>query len=145
MRSAIVDRPLDAAALLAEVSAPRHGASVLFVGVVRESNDGRRVSGIEYSAYREMAERELASILSDAATAFAHADIVIEHRVGTLSVGEASVVIAVSHPHRGAAYDASRQVIEQLKRRVPIWKREHYADGTREWVHAGTGTPEAVA
>jgi molybdopterin synthase catalytic subunit len=62
--------------------------------------------------------------------------MVVEHRVGELAIGDASVVVAVAHAHRGEAYAASRQVIEELKRRVPIWKREHYADGTREWVHA---------
>lgn len=138
MRSAIVDHPLDAAKLVAEICSPRYGASVLFVGTVRESNDGRAVTGIEYSAYREMAERELAAIVAETALRFAGVDIAVEHRVGTLTIGDASVVIAVAHPHRGAAYDASRYVTEQLKHRVPIWKREHYADGTREWVHAGT-------
>lgn len=145
MRSAIVDRELDAAALLAEVLRPRHGAGVLFVGVVREHNAGRAVTGMEYSAYREMAERELAAIVAEAAARDDGVEIAVEHRLGTLAIGEASVVIAVAHPHRGAAYDASRYVIEQLKHRVPIWKREHYADGTREWVHAGAAALEVTA
>jgi len=134
MRSAIVDRVIDPAALTAEVAHDRNGATVLFLGTVRETNAGRTVTGIEYSAYRSMAERELASIVAEASAEFGTSDIVVEHRVGTLEIGEVSVAIAVAHPHRGAAYDASRYVIEQIKRRVPIWKREHYADGTREWV-----------
>src|ERR1051325_5686359 len=81
-----------------------------------------------------MAELELADIVREAAEQFGTADIVVEHRLGALELGEASVVIAVAHAHRGAAYAASRYVIEQLKRRVPIWKLEHYVAGTREWV-----------
>jgi molybdopterin synthase catalytic subunit len=140
MRSAIVDRALDPAALLAEVARSANGATVLFVGTVRDVNDGRTVHGMEYQAYRGMAERELADIVREAAAQFATEDIVVEHRLGTLALGEASVAIAVAHPHRGRAYDASRYVIEQLKQRVPIWKLEHYADGTREWVGA-SGQP----
>ncbi|HVZ76687.1 MAG TPA: molybdenum cofactor biosynthesis protein MoaE [Gemmatimonadaceae bacterium] len=139
MRTAIVERPLDAAGLLREVSRDANGAALVFVGTVRDVNDGRAVTGIEYSAYQAMAERELAAIVGEAAGRFGTDDIVVEHRIGTLGLGEASVVIAVGHPRRGAAYEASRYVIEQLKQRVPIWKREHYADGTREWVHAGNG------
>lgn len=134
MRSAVVERPLDSAALLAEVVRDAHGASMLFVGTVRDMNDGRRVTGMEYSAYRAMAEREMSAIVTEATSRYGTSDIVVEHRVGTLALGEASVVIAVSHAHRGPAFDASRYVIEELKKRVPIWKREHYVDGTREWV-----------
>src|SRR5215831_645094 len=135
MRSAIADHVIDPAALTAEVAHDRNGATVVFLGTVRETNDGRSVTGIEYSAYRSMAERELAAIVAEASREFGTSDIVVEHRVGTLDIGEVSVAIAVAHPHRGAAYDASRYVIEHIKRRVPIWKREHYSDGTREWVH----------
>src|SRR5688572_8244854 len=134
MRAALVDRPLDPAALLAEVSAPANGAAILFLGTVREVNEGRDVSGIEYSAYAAMAQRELGAIVAEAAARFGSPHVTVEHRLGTLAVGEASVGIAVAHPHRGAAFDAARFVIEELKRRVPIWKREHYVDGTREWV-----------
>jgi molybdopterin synthase catalytic subunit len=126
--------PIDPVALLQSVARPRHGAVILFLGVVREVNDGRRVTGIEYSAYESMAEAELASIAREAAERFGTEDIAIEHRLGDLDLEDASVGIAVAHPHRGAAYDASRWIIEELKRRVPIWKRERYVDGTREWV-----------
>lgn len=142
MRAAIVDRPLDPAALLAEVSDPAHGAAVLFVGAVRHADGGRAVHGIEYTAYREMAERELADILRETGARYAGARIVVEHRLGSLGLGDVSVVIAVGHAHRSAAYDASRHVIEEIKHRLPIWKRERYADGTREWVHAGTGAAQ---
>ena len=138
MRTAVVDRTLDPAALLAEVQRESNGASILFVGTVRDVNDGRAVTGIEYSSYASMAQRELARIGSEAAAHFQTDDIVIEHRVGTLGLGDASVVIAVAHPHRAEAFDAARFVIEQIKIRVPIWKREHYTDGTREWVDPTT-------
>ena len=134
MRATLVHEPIDASALLAEVSAPANGAAILFVGTVREVNEGRLFTGIDYSAYEAMARRELDAIVSQTAERFETPHVVVEHRIGTLAVGQASVVIAVAHPRRAAAFDAARFVIEELKRRVPIWKREHYVDGTREWV-----------
>ncbi len=146
MRSAIVDRPLDPTVLLAEVASTASGASTLFVGTVRRVNAGREVTGIDYTAYGAMAERELAAIVAEAAARFGCEQVVVEHRIGTLTLGEASIVIAVSHARRAAAMDAQRYLIEEIKRRVPVWKREHYADGTREWVdptrpHATAGAP----
>jgi molybdopterin synthase catalytic subunit len=146
VRTAIVERPIDLSALVDEVSSPKNGATLLFVGTVRDVNDGRPVTGMEYSAYRAMAERELSDIVREACAQYGSDDLVVEHRIGTLELGDASVAIAVAHPHRGAAYDASRYVIEELKRRLPIWKLEHYTDGSREWVdptrthaHSGKG------
>jgi molybdopterin synthase catalytic subunit len=130
----LVREPIEANALLRLVSRPANGAVLLFLGIVRELNDGRAVTGIEYSAYEPMAERELATIAAEAAERFGTTDLAIEHRLGELALEEASVGIAVAHAHRAEAYDVSRWVIEEIKRRVPIWKREHYADGTREWV-----------
>jgi molybdopterin synthase catalytic subunit len=138
MRTALVERPIDLDALIAEVAQHANGATLLFVGTVRDVNNGRAITGMDYSAYASMAERELADIAGEAASKFATTDIVVEHRIGTLALGDASVAIAVAHPHRAEAYDASRYVIEQLKQRVPIWKLEHYTDGTREWVGAHT-------
>jgi molybdopterin synthase catalytic subunit len=137
MRSAIVDHPIDPGALVREVGHSRNGATLVFLGTVRDVNDGRAVTGIEYSAYRSMAEREMSDIVGEACRQFGTEDIVVEHRLGVLELGEASVGIAVAHPRRGHAYDASRFIIEELKKRVPIWKLEHYADGKREWVNAG--------
>jgi molybdopterin synthase catalytic subunit len=145
MRASLVRRPIDPAALLAEVQRARNGASVLFVGTVREVNDGRAVSGMEYTAYEAMAGRELALIVEEATQRFGTDDVIVEHRIGELDIGDASVAIAAAHPHRAGAFEAARYVIEQLKKRVPIWKLEHYVDGTREWVDpAGTAAP-AVA
>jgi molybdopterin synthase catalytic subunit len=126
--------PIDPSALLHEVARPANGAVLLFLGVVRDVNAGRAVSGIEYSAYDAMAAYELQAIAEGAAERFGSIDVVVEHRLGELALLEVSVGIAVAHPHRAGAYEASRWVIEELKRRVPIWKREHYIDGTREWV-----------
>ncbi len=134
IRTAVVTEPIDAAAVLREVESPGHGASILFIGTVREVNDGKRVAGMDYSAYVAMAEREMASIATEAAERFSGSFVVIVHRIGELAIGEASVAIATSHAHRDEAYSASRYAIEQLKTRVPIWKREHYTDGTREWI-----------
>jgi molybdopterin synthase catalytic subunit len=138
VRSAIVHRALEPAAVLREVGNVTNGAAILFVGTVRNVNEGRAVTGIEYAAYSAMAERELRAIVEEAVRAFGTEDIVVEHRLGRLDLGEASVVIAVAHPRRAQAYDASRFLIEELKRRVPIWKREEYVDGTREWVDPST-------
>ncbi|HET7372996.1 MAG TPA: molybdenum cofactor biosynthesis protein MoaE [Gemmatimonadaceae bacterium] len=134
MRTALVDRAIDVTALVREVANTSNGATVLFIGTVRDVNDGRPVTGMEYSAYKSMAEREMHDIAREASERFGTPDVVVEHRLGALELGEASVAIVVAHPHRGGAYEASRYVIEQLKRRVPIWKLEHYVDGTREWV-----------
>ncbi len=143
MRSAILERPLDAARLLTEVASVSSGAITLFIGTVREVNDGRAVTGIDYHAYGPMAERELAAVVAEAAERFGTERVAVEHRVGYLGLGESSIIIAVSHARRAAAMDAQRFLIEEIKRRVPIWKREHYADGTREWVdptrHATAG------
>ena len=136
MRTAIVDHAIDSCALLSEVANKRNGATILFVGTVRDVNDGAPVSGLDYSSYTGMAERELAAIVLEAAERWDTSDIAVEHRIGTLELGQASVAIAVAHPHRAQAYEASRYIIEELKKRLPIWKREHYVDGRSEWVNA---------
>ena len=136
MRTAIVDHEIDVRALVGQVAQHRNGATVLFLGTVREVNEGAPVAALDYSAYAGMAETELAAIALEAAERWSTPDIVIEHRVGSLGLGDASVAIVVAHPHRAEAYEASRYIIEELKRRLPVWKREHYIDGRSEWVHA---------
>ena len=136
MRTAIVEHRINASALLDEVAQDRNGASILFVGTVRDINDGSPVTALDYSAYTDMAETELAAIVLEASERWSTPDIVVEHRIGSLGLGDASVAIAVAHPHRGEAYEASRYIIEELKRRLPVWKREHYVDGRSEWVNA---------
>jgi molybdopterin synthase catalytic subunit len=133
-RSAIVEHLIDPTSLMAEVSAADHGAVALFVGTVRDTNDGRSVDGIDYTAYTVMAERELECILDEAEIRFGVTSLVVEHRIGALAIGDASVAIAAAHAHRQPALDSVRYVIEEIKKRVPIWKMEHYSDGTRDWV-----------
>ena len=139
----LVDERIDASALAAEAASPAFGAILVFLGVVREVNSGRAVTGIEYSAYASMAAAQLDEIAREGAERYAPANVVIEHRLGELALEDASVGIAVAHAHRDPAYQISRWCIEELKRRVPIWKREHYVDGTREWVDP-SGAPIGV-
>jgi molybdopterin synthase catalytic subunit len=139
----IVDAPIDGARLLREAVAPSDGAALLFLGVVREENDGRPVSRLEYSAYAPMAEREMLRIADEARVRFGTGRIAVEHRVGALAIGEASVAIVVAAPHRAEVYEASRHVIEELKRRVPVWKREGYVDGDTAWVAGFTADAAA--
>ena len=141
IRAAITRDPVDACALLAEVGGAANGAAVLFTGTVREVNAGRPVDALDYEAYEAMAARELDAILHEVGGRFGVTDLVAEHRLGALRIGDVSVAVAVAHPHRGAAFDAAREVVEELKRRVPIWKREHYVDGSREWVGHGADSP----
>ena len=143
--AAITSAPIDGARLLADAVSPDDGAALLFWGVVRNENDGRAVSHLEYHAYAEMAEREMHRIAEEAIARFGTGDVRVVHRVGRLAVGEASVAIVVAAPHRGEAYEASRYVIEELKRRVPVWKREGYTEGDSEWVPGFTpGAPAAL-
>jgi molybdopterin synthase catalytic subunit len=123
---------------------PADGAALLFWGVVREENDGRAVSRLEYSAYQPMAEREMRRIADEARERFCTGAIHLVHRVGMLEIGEASVAIVVAAPHRAEVYEASRYLIEELKRRVPVWKREGYVDGATAWVPGFTATPAEV-
>ena len=145
IRVLVTTDPIDTAAILREVESPAHGASILFVGTVREVNDGRPVDGIEYTAYAAMAGKEMAAIATEAREKFSGSFVVIVHRIGELAIGDASVAIATANAHRDAAYQASRYVIEQLKARVPIWKREHYTDGTREWIDPTAAREKASA
>ncbi len=130
----LTTQPIDVAGLTREVSADGNGAISVFLGTVRNSNDGRAVDGIDYSAYESMAVAEMNRIIAEASERWPAVTIALEHRIGTLRVGDVSVAIACAHERRGPALDANRYVIEELKRRVPIWKREHYVDGTSEWV-----------
>jgi len=125
--------PIDVSALAADVRGDRDGAIALFVGTVRDSNAGKPVLFLEYEAYTRMAELEMERIGAEATARFDVTRVAMIHRVGRVEIGEASVAIAVAAPHRAAALDACRFVIDTLKTSVPIWKREHFADGA-VWV-----------
>ena len=141
--SALTHDPIEPATVLARVGHDEDGAAVLFLGTVRNHADDRPVSGITYEAYEEMAAPVLAEIAREAAEILGTDRLAVVHRVGELSIGEHSVAIAASSPHRAQAYEASRYVIEEIKKRLPVWKKEHYTDGRDEWVQ-GT-TPRAMA
>lgn len=132
-RADLVDGPLDTDQAVAAVSGPSRGAVVVFLGTVRDHHAGRPVAKLTYSAYRSMALEGLRRIVADLEAAAPGLRAAIVHRLGEVPVGEASVVIAVGSPHRAAAYEASRTALERLKAEVPIWKREHYADGEAAW------------
>lgn len=141
--SLVTDQPIDGAALLRESLRASDGAALLFLGVVRDHNDGRTVRHLDYRAYAPMAERVLAQIVAEARQRWDTGAIRVVHRVGRLEIGEASVAVVVCSAHRGDAYAASRYVMEELKRRVPIWKREGYAEGDSEWLPGHTPAPAA--
>jgi molybdopterin synthase catalytic subunit len=136
--ASIVRDPIDPAAVLARVGHPQDGASLLFVGVVRDHAEDRPVAGMRYDAYVEMAAEVLGTITSEATETLGTDRIAVIHRVGELKVGDPSVAIAVSSPHRAEAYEASRYVIEEIKKRLPVWKKERYADGDEAWVEGET-------
>jgi molybdopterin synthase catalytic subunit len=133
--------PIDACGLLTGATMASDGAALLFVGVVRNENEGRGVGHLEYDAYPAMAEATLREIVTEARQRWETGAIAVVHRIGRLEIGETSVAIVVSAPHRGDAYEASRYIIEELKKRVPIWKREGYLDGASEWLRGSTPQP----
>ncbi|HET6579280.1 MAG TPA: molybdenum cofactor biosynthesis protein MoaE [Gemmatimonadales bacterium] len=125
--------PIDLAPLIAAVQAPERGGVASFLGLVRNHHEGRGVLRLDYSAYGPMAEAECGRIVAEAEGRW-RVTIALRHRVGTLAVGDVAVAAAAASAHREEAFAACRYVIEEVKRRVPIWKREHYADGTVVWV-----------
>ena len=138
-------QPLELTELLASVASPERGGVTSFIGLVRDHHDGRPVRGLAYTAYEPMAEAMCGEIVAEAESRWP-VRVALKHRLGELTVGDAAVAIAAAGNHRDEAFAACRYVIEELKRRVPIWKRETYADGTVEWVDpaaAGVGSGES--
>jgi molybdopterin synthase catalytic subunit len=133
----LTDKPIDPAGVLAEVASRDAGAVVLFLGTTREFTHGRRTASLDYECYPEMAEKKLAELASQARRRWPLTACAIVHRLGHLELGEASIAIAVSAPHRQAAFEAGQWLIDTIKEVVPIWKCENWADGTTEWVHPG--------
>jgi molybdopterin synthase catalytic subunit len=131
--------PIDAAALLARVAHPGAGAVGLFLGTVRDHSPGREgVTHLEYESYPGAAEEEMAAIIAEARERWPLLSVAVEHRVGSLGVGETSVGVAVSSGHRADGLEAVRYLIDELKVRVPLWKKEHWAGGA-EWVGPEAG------
>jgi molybdopterin synthase catalytic subunit len=127
--------PIDHAALTEAVRRPGCGAVVTFLGTVRDLTGDEVTVALDYEAYPPMAEAKLAEIEADTRARWPVGDVALVHRLGRLEVGEVSVAVAVSCPHRGQAFEACRHAIDRLKELVPIWKRENWADGRTEWVH----------
>lgn len=134
----ICTQPILPERVLARVGSSADGAAVLFMGTVRDENDGRSVSGLRYDAYVAMAEPVLRTIADEAIAHAGDARVAVAHRIGELAIGEVSVAIAVSTPHRAEAFAAARYIIEQIKERLPVWKHEHYAEGTARWLAGST-------
>ncbi len=134
--SALTDAPIDVASLESSVARSEHGALVTFVGRARDvADDGRTVVELEYEIYPEMADAVLAEIAAEAGERFG-VELAVVHRFGVVPIGEAAVAIVTAARHRAEAYEANRFVIEAIKERLPIWKRERFADGT-EWKRSG--------
>ncbi len=127
-------QPLSIDQLVAQVSSPACGGTCVFLGTVRNGAEEDGVKAIEYSAYEEMVEAEFGRLVGDAAARWPDARIAVRHRLGTIPAGEASIGIAAAAPHRAEAFEACRFVIEEVKRRIPVWKRELRLDGTEVWV-----------
>lgn len=136
--------PIAPAELISAVAAPERGGLVCFLGTVRCGPDDGPVVRIEYDAYPEMLEREFAAIVGEAEARWAGTRVAGRHRIGVVPLGEASIAIVAASPHRADAFDACRYVIEEAKRRLPVWKREVLADGSASWRdNTGTRTPAA--
>ena len=129
--------PIDYHGLTEQVRRNNCGAVVVFLGTVRDLTGERVTVALDYEAYADMAEKKMAEIEADTRSRWPIGDMALVHRLGRLDVGEISVAVAVSCPHRAEAFEACRHAIDRLKELVPIWKKENWADGSTEWVHPG--------
>jgi molybdopterin synthase catalytic subunit len=143
-RTAITTAVLDLAALVRSVEGRGTGAVTSFLGLVRDHNQGRRVTHLVYEAYEPLAERALARIVAESVDDWPSAALAIHHRIGRLAIGEASVAIAAASPHRADAFAACRYAIERIKQIAPIWKHEYF-EGGDVWIEGATADPEDAA
>jgi molybdopterin synthase catalytic subunit len=134
----LTNDPIDYHALTNEARRANCGAVVLFLGTVRDLTGERVTVALDYEAYPGMAEKKMAEIEADTRSRWPVGEIAMVHRLGHLEVGDISVAVAVSCPHRAQAFEACRHAIDRLKELVPIWKKENWSDGSTEWVHPGT-------
>ncbi len=134
IRASVTPDPIRPERVLEDLSTAEDGAVLLFLGVVRNHHQGKKVEGLVYEAYREMAEETLALIAAEAGERFGTDRVTVLHRIGALEVGEVSTAIGVATPHREEGYGASRYIIEEIKKRLPVWKLERYVDGDSGWV-----------
>jgi molybdopterin synthase catalytic subunit len=134
----VTNQPIDLNEPVLFVTDPEAGAIATFIGITRNNNEGRKVIGLDYEAYPEMAEKELTRVGEDAKKQWPICRMTIVHRLGPVKIGEASVIIAVSSAHRDAAFAACRYAIEEIKKTVPIWKKEVF-EGGEVWIGTQTG------
>ena len=127
--------PIDTPALRESLGNPGAGAIVVFEGCVRNHNEGKSVESLEYEAFSELAEKEGKRILDEAQSMYDILGVLAVHRVGHLAIGDTAVWVGAFAPHRDEAFKACRHVIDELKQRLPIWKKEHYTDGDAQWVN----------
>jgi molybdopterin synthase catalytic subunit len=140
----LTDQPIDYARLVEASRDASCGAVVLFLGTVRELSEGREVRGLDYEAFGPMAERKLEEVVVAAEARFPIRGTKVVHRTGRLELGEIAVAVVTASAHRAEAFDAARWIMDQIKRVVPIWKREDWAEGTPEWVHPSGLAPGAA-
>ena len=131
----LTDETIDVASVLEAAKSPDAGAVVLFIGTVRGTTDGKHTECLDYECHAEMARSQLAELAGQARSKWPLNGCAIVHRLGHIEVGQTSVAIAVSSPHRGEAFQAGQWLIDRIKQVVPIWKKENYTDGTSDWVH----------
>lgn len=139
----LTDEPIDHATLTERVRSNQAGAVCVFLGTTREMTGEKRTTRLEYEAYPAMARKKLEALEAEARQRWPIQEVALVHRIGRLELGEISVVVAVSCPHRNQAFEACRWLIDTIKEVVPIWKKETWADGSEEWVHPGMAVPPA--
>lgn len=137
--SILTEQPIRLDPLIDQVRSPDRGGIAIFLGLVRDHHQGRKVLALDYSAYGPMAEKVTEELVAEARRQWPEASVVVQHRIGSLTVGDTAVAVVAAAAHRGEAFEACRYVIEELKKRVPVWKREMYVDGAVEWVDPTKG------
>lgn len=133
----ITEKPIDTHRVLESVQSDAAGASVLFVGATRRYTRGKETTKLNYECYEAMAIKKIAELRDQAMEKWPLECCSIVHRTGTVDVGETSIAVAVSTPHRADSFSAAQWLVDSLKQLVPIWKQEHWSDGTQQWVHPG--------
>lgn len=134
----ITENTIEPDTLKAQLETPASGACLVFEGWVRNRNEGKSVDRLEYSSYETLAVKEGLKILAEAKEKFQIHEAICQHRVGMLEIGDMAVWAGVSSGHRGSAFDACRYIIDEVKARVPIWKKEHYSEGASDWINCTT-------
>ncbi len=141
----LTESPIRLDPLIDQVRSPDRGGIAIFLGLVRDHHQGKGVLGLDYSAYGPMAEAETQKIIGEAEGGGQRARVVVQHRIGALTIGDVAVAVVAASAHRAEAFDACRYVIEELKKRVPVWKKEMFVDGTVEWVDPTAASQEPRA